>query len=376
MNLDIESQVRRIHASPTKATVITTGGGVAVLHWLLATSGASRTILEAIVPYSRGSLSEFLGYNPRQIVAFRTAQDMARTAYQKAVQLHETKSTVVGIASTASVTTDLPKQGSHRCHVSSWTATRSTTYSLRFVKGLRNREEEDNVVSRLLLRALAEASCVEFDLPLDLHESEHVEISTKIHTELIDQLIKGEADSVTIHPDRTIVADEAVEGAIIAGSFDPLHKGHKKLAQVASEILGQDVIFELAIVNVDKPRLEKPQIIDRVAQFADKASVVVTQASTYLEKAKLFPNCTFVIGWDTATRVVDSNYYENNDKKMLDTLQQILDLGCRFLVAGRISDGIFRTLDQIEIPTGFEIMFKSIPEKTFRCDVSSSSLRL
>ena len=372
----MESQVSRIHASPTKAIVVTTGGGVAALHWLLATPGASRTVLEAIIPYSRASLSELLGYKPRQIVAFKTAQDMARTAYQKAVQLNKTKSTAVGIASTASLTTEVPKQGNHRCHVSSWTATRSITYSLRFVKGLRNRKEEDSVVSRLILRALAEASCVEFDLPLDLHESEHVEISTETHTELIDRLIEGEADSVTIHPDRTIVADEVVEGAIIAGSFDPLHKGHEKLAQVASEILGKEVTFELAIVNVDKPSLVETQIMDRVAQFVDKASVVVTQTSTYLEKAKLFPDCTFVIGWDTAVRVVDSTYYENNDKKMLNTLRQILDLGCKFLVAGRMSDGFFRTLDHVEIPVGFEIMFESIPEKKFRCDVSSTNLRL
>ncbi len=38
-------------------------------------------------------------------------------------------------------------------------------------------------------------------------------------------------------------------------AFHPLHDGHRKMAQVAADILNTDVEFELSVRNVDKPAL-------------------------------------------------------------------------------------------------------------------------
>ena len=46
------------------------------------------------------------------------------------------------------------------------------------------------------------------------------------------------------------------------------------------------------MANVDKPRLEEPEIHQRTAQFAWQARVVLTRAATFREKAELFPGCT------------------------------------------------------------------------------------
>ena len=47
----------------------------------------------------------------------------------------------------------------------------------------------------------------------------------------------------------------------------------------------------------------------RVAQFAEVGPVWLTRAATFAEKAALFPGAAFVLGWDTAVRVIDPKYY-------------------------------------------------------------------
>jgi hypothetical protein len=49
--------------------------------------------------------------------------------------------------------------------------------------------------------------------------------------------------------------------------------------------------------------------------------------------------------------------------------------GCRFLVAGRVKDGVFRTLADIAVPAAFVELFSALPEQVFRVDLSSSAIR-
>ena len=73
-------------------------------------------------------------------------------------------------------------------------------------------------------------------------------------------------------------------------------------------------------------------------------------------------------------RLVDPRYY--GDAAGRDAaLEAIHASGCRFLVAGRVEDGIFRTLADIEIPDRFRDLFIDLPEHAFRIDLSSSEIR-
>ena len=96
----------------------------------------------------------------------------------------------------------------------------------------------------------------------------------------------------------------------------------------------------------------------------------------FSQKAQFFPGCTFIIGWDTAERLVDPVYYGGQEFEMMKALDDMRGLGCRFLVAGRVDGGVFHTLDDVPVPQGFENMFAAIPESAFRCDLSSTELRL
>ena len=76
-----EGVVREIHGSPSQAVVVVSGAGSQAVAWLLGVAGASRTVLEVVVPYGRLSMIGFLGSEPDQFVSPETARAMARAAY-------------------------------------------------------------------------------------------------------------------------------------------------------------------------------------------------------------------------------------------------------------------------------------------------------
>jgi nicotinamide mononucleotide (NMN) deamidase PncC len=371
----VEEQVEKLHDSGRLAVLVVAGGGAQALTWLLSVPGASRTVLEAQVPYSASSLVRFLGYEPERVVSRETAEAMARCAYHRSLLLAPGGADTVGIGCTATIATDRPKMGPHGCFVSSWMAHGASTYGVVLVKGRRDRAGEDEVVSRVILRALSIASGVESRLPLGLQDSEGLKVTTTEHGDLLDSLLAGDIGTVTVRTDGGMAADLEVKGGVLPGSFDPLHGGHERLAEVAAAMLNADVSFELSVANVDKPMLKEHEVRTRVAQFAGKRPVVLTRAARFYEKAELFPGCSFVIGWDTAVRLVDARYHGGDRDKMLDALAAIRRAGCRFLVAGRADAGGFRTLEDVAVPGEFEDMFAPIPESKFRYDVSSTELR-
>ena len=114
----------------------------------------------------------------------------------------------------------------------------------------------------------------------------------------------------------------------------------------------------------------------RVAQFAGVSDIVVTRAPAFYQKARILAGCTFVIGVDTMRRVIDPKYYGNSRGKMLSALAEMREMGCSFLVAGRVDGCEFRTLRDVEVPSEMDGMFREIPESEFREDLSSTDIRL
>ena len=389
--------ISQIHDTPHKAVLAVSGAGTQAVAWVMGVAGASRTVLEVVVPYGRLSMSGFLGFEPEQSAAADTARQMARAAYRKArAQLRDgsDNSPPLGLACAAAIATDRPRRGEHRAFVATWSEEGTTTYSLRFHKGLRDRDGEEQVVSRLIVSALAAASGLQPDVDLRLTEGDDLEVARTARPGPLEQLLSGEAEWVIVRPGGHGQAPQMeVEGAapraLLPGSFSPLHSGHRGLARAAEEALGERPAFEISVVNVDKPPLDPPEIERRLAQFEAGETVVLTAAETFFKKTRLFPGRTFVIGWDTAVRLVASRYYRreaagseatgnrivNPETAMLAALAEMWTAGARFLVAGRREGDEFHTLDDVPVPTGFESIFSSIPEVEFRDDISSSELR-
>ena len=150
--------VEQLHNAPGLAVVVITGGGVVALTDLLTVPGASRTLLEARVPYSEESLATLLGFVPEQAVSAETAVAIAGAAYRLGAPYGGGDCGVVGLGCTATLATDRPKRGDHRAYI----ATHSGTVDPHVVavtldKGARTRAEEDRFVSDVILEVLAES---------------------------------------------------------------------------------------------------------------------------------------------------------------------------------------------------------------------------
>lgn len=182
-----------------------------------------------------------------------------------------------------------------------------------------------------------------------------------------------EHPAVCIEPGRVRAEPKPV--ALLSGSFNPLHPGHVGLARAAGRHLGAEVHFELSVVNADKPELLGEEVERRVAQFAGVGPVWVTRAATFLAKAELFPGAAFVLGWDTAVRVIDPKYYGGEAGRDA-ALRALLERGCRLVVGGRVdASGAFRTWDGGGWAGEFAGLFVALAEGDFRADVSSTQLR-
>lgn len=371
---DITDLVSRLHAADRRVALAVTGGGATAAAWLLSVPGASRTVLEVTVPYAQEALDGYLGSSPESYCSPQTAREIARRARERAAWLAPGQN-VVGVGCTASLRSDRPKKGEHRVHVAAASANGIRTFSLTLAKNQRERAMEEEIASRLLLNAMAWAFDLSERLSLPLLPGEVVVEEGERPRGLLSSLVLGQVPAVHVEPDGRQQANAPTPRAVLPGSFNPLHAGHQGMAEVAGRRLGAPVAFELSAVNVEKPPLDEPELRRRLAQFAGKWPLWLTRAPTFVEKARLFPGCCFVVGADTAARIVEARYYGASEEKLRAAIGELRDHGCRFLVAGRLAGETFRDVEQLAMPTEFRDLFEGFSEGDFRCDISSTALR-
>ena len=172
---------------------------------------------------------------------------------------------------------------------------------------------------------------------------------------------------------RTIESINKNPYALFPGAFNPLHSGHINMAKWAKDSLQIPIIFELSIINADKPPLRAKEIVERINLFTNEA-LFLTQAPTFVEKALLFPNVTFLVGIDTIIRIADSGYYGSR-KARNKAIEVIAQRGCRFLVFGRNTGSGFRHLDSVELEEDIHALCLRVSEAHFREDISSTEIR-
>ena len=172
---------------------------------------------------------------------------------------------------------------------------------------------------------------------------------------------------------KTIESTKKNPYALFPGAFNPLHSGHINMAKWAKDSLKIPIIFELSVVNVDKPPLKAKEIAERMNLFTNEA-LFLTQAPTFVGKASLFPKVTFLVGIDTIVRIDDLRYYSS--KKARDrAIETIAQRGCRFLVFGRNTGSSFRHLDSVELKEDIRALCLKVNEAHFREDISSTEIR-
>jgi hypothetical protein len=374
--------ISALHASGRKSALAITGGGSGAVGELLRVPGGSRLLIEAQIPYDTLALAAFLGFAPAQACSSDTAIAMARTVRARAARLVPAGTDLVGLGATAALVSDRPRKGEHRFHIAFANSAGIAHCTCVMAKGRRDRAAEEDLVSRAIVLWLARACGIAAPgiaalSPRSLLDAdEHYAETVVAALDPIDRLLAGELDRVTVQPDGQMMLSAPQPFLLFPGSFDPMHAGHVLLARAAEELRQQPLAFEISVTNVDKPPLAGETVRHRLAQFAWKSPIELTRAPTFVEKSRLFPSTTFVIGADTAERLVAPKYYGDDELRMHMALEEIANSGGSFLVAVRLdAAGRVRALSDIPVPRRYADLFTEIPEHLFRFDTSSSEIR-
>ena len=372
--LTIERLIEQIHAAGTRLVLVTTGGGSLAISDLLTTSGASRTVLEATVPYSAAALIAWLGSEPEQYCSQATARSMAMAALRRAQTFDPAPgANLAGIACTASLASDRPKRGPHRAHLALQTSATTAAVSLQLEKGKRTRAEEERIVALLILNLIAEAAGLTDRVPVPLTAGEQPERALMTAPQAWQELIAGRIERLAVG--GTSVAGTPSRTVLFPGAFNPLHAGHRRMTELAENLLGQTVEFELSVVNVDKPPLDFIEIDRRTRQFTAGQRIWLTRAPTFVEKSRMFQGPTFVVGADTIVRIADPRYYGGSLTAAQAAIDELISSGGRFLVFGRVMGDRFCTLSDLSLPESLKKICQEVSADVFREEVSSTQLR-
>lgn len=352
----MSSRAEAFHASPWSGVFYVTGGGMPFIAEMMSTPGASRSVLQVNVPYATQAMTELLGRAPEQAASDLTARQLAMAAYQRAQSLAPGQRHTFGLGCTASLATNREKKGTHRAHWAVQTATLSLGFSATYSE---DRTTEEALLNDQLWDTLS-----------------HLVQDTPVPREITVARARAPGDVsrlLEVEPGKHCIGDHGGQ-LLLPGSFNPIHKGHRRMLAVAESLTGLHGAYELALVNADKPAVDFISLKDRLAAIDDKP-VWITNTPTYAGKAALFPGSTFAIGVDTLSRVGELRFYQDSPAKLAEALALFTDLDIRFVVFGRTFEGDFLTLSSLDLPEGLIARCTEVPEADFRDDISSTELR-
>ncbi len=153
----------------------------------------------------------------------------------------------------------------------------------------------------------------------------------------------------------------AARVGVLAGSFNPLTRAHLALAEAARTAAGLDAIaWTCAAVSVDKERVARAALVDRLAQLVayarqgqdTRAAVVLVNRGLYVDQATLLRrlvgparDLAIVVGFDKVVQILDPRYYADRDAALSALFQ-----AARLLVAPRGQDGAERLNALLALP--------------------------
>jgi nicotinic acid mononucleotide adenylyltransferase len=344
---------------------------------------------------------------------------------------------LMGIGCTASLVTNRNKKGDYRFHIATQTLRRTIVFSLQLTKDARTRQEEERLLADAILNAIETTryetlspTLVETLSPLPEETSSEHSLCNTFGAGTTDTFPIREFLPLHLRPEEVIVGKQTIGSpplvelffgkiwavlwkngtirhfelrknvsdskketsqiyessqkkrkwtqAIFPGSFNPIHKGHAEMIDIAELRLGSRVALEISIQNVDKPPLDYIELEYRLKAIENtrpEQAVWFTQTPLFEDKSDIFRGATFVVGADTLRRFADLRFYHESIHQLHDVLRLIAFHNCRFLVFARQGHHEIESLETLKIPDMLRSLCDEIPPSTFAMNISSSDLR-
>jgi nicotinic acid mononucleotide adenylyltransferase len=358
-------QAKLVNQSGYQFFIAIAGGGQSFIGEFTKISGASQSLVGALVPYAQPVFDEFVGEHVQQYVSESAARKLAMASYRTCLGIGIGASRALGIGVSSSIAKDDERSGrEHKMYLAVHGYAKTFAQTLILKQG-RTRIEEENMFREMIECQLANMTnanltpqnvCVPHGA-IELRDSETRSSRVAKRPPLF---ALGFTTPDTLGPI-----------AIYPGSWNPMHDAHKAIYQTAQEILGVVPTMELCLNNTDKPSIDYLEAQDRIATIGNHP-YIITDTSTFQSKirklSELYPSnpLIFIVGADTWKRIWDPKYA--GPLHLLE--QEWNELGVKFLVFGRNGE----TIPQ-PFKWGETLRIKDARATDFTMSMSSTEIR-
>ncbi len=368
MIYELDSYVRLLSQTKKRVYIVATGAGAGLQQRLWKVPGASSFLAGASLPYSKEAQDEVLGFTPEHFVTPDVALAYAISAYLKADN-GDPDVEPIGLALTAVVATGVQHRGDHRIHAAVVTSKGVLATDVILPKDGADMRIRDGLIADTIGYELLMAGAgILSPETIEAHRKES-DGKTFRDATLDARRVLFERPLFTRFGRRL----PAPQGNVLLfpGAFNPPHEGHfANAANATARASGEPALFQITASPPHKAALSLTDMLGRLRHFKHKHDVLFMEGGAlYIEKARRFPNSTFVLGSDALSRMLDPQWGVEPEA----LLREFQELGTKFLISERDSDTL-RDIMLKKVPVWAYDLFYLLPTTPYR-SLSSTQIR-